>query len=85
MPRMRSVARYYRRFHDPWGNKRGNRCGRIGNFQYLLGKMMMPDYADWRNSGDDRNPLNEWQLKFDRYNVKDHSKAKCVLAGKWSV
>jgi len=32
------VSRYGRRFHDPWGNKHGNRFGSMIRFQYQVGK-----------------------------------------------
>ena len=33
-----------RRLHDPWGNKNGNRFGRIINLQYLVAQVELDSY-----------------------------------------
>lgn len=32
------LNRRSRRFHDPWGSRRGNRCGGVMRHQYLVGQ-----------------------------------------------
>jgi hypothetical protein len=32
------ISRFSRRFHDPWGNKYGNRCGSPIRFQFQVSK-----------------------------------------------
>lgn len=39
-----SINRAERRFHDPWGNKNGNKFGRIINLQYLVAQVEIDSY-----------------------------------------
>lgn len=38
------VSRWSRRFHDPWGNKNGNRYGSPIRFQYQVSKTGLTGY-----------------------------------------
>ena len=37
------VSKYSRKFHDPWGNKHGNRRAHIIGFQFQVGKSSLSD------------------------------------------
>lgn len=72
-----------RKFHDPWGNKRGNRCAAVIRHQYLVGKSSLS--RSWREPDKNVHNVNEEKYFFDSGAVINHTGDKYVLCSKYGV
>lgn len=75
------VSNRSRKFHDPWGNKSGNKVGSVIRFQYLVGASSlrkMPDEGPRVN-------VNEERYNIDWAHAVEHTAHKFILGSRRSI
>jgi hypothetical protein len=74
-----NISKFSRRFHDPWGNKRGTRSGTIIRFQYMVTKSELQDHEYYGDTGE---PINSHIYFFDQVGSYERNKSIYVRTGK---
>jgi hypothetical protein len=78
------VNRYCRKFHDPWGNKQGNRRSQVCRWQYMVGKAQLHK-TTWSDNDEVFVNVNDKRSRLDLIAAREHTASRYLLSTKRGV